>query len=86
MWSDYLRNYLHVDQSAFARLVCLSQMSPAGYREANKLVDKMITIVDTGKAHELLNSSAYVISGVTKARKLLTPEGEYYVGCGPSLR
>jgi hypothetical protein len=86
MWSDYLRNYLQVDQSAFARLVCLSQMSPAGYREANKLVDKMITKVDTGKAHELLNSSAYVISGVTKARKLLTPEGEYYVGCGPSLR
>ena len=50
MWRGYLTNYFNVDKTAFARLLCLSQLSPAGYRESNKLVDKMIKMFDTYRA------------------------------------
>ena len=32
------------------RLVLLSHLGPAGYREANKLIDKMLKMLHTGKA------------------------------------
>ena len=31
------------------RLILLSQLSPGGHREANKLVDKMLKMVSSGK-------------------------------------
>ena len=70
------------DQVSFQRLVGLSQFSPAGYREANKLIDKMLVMLHSGKAKELGNPSAYITTGCMNARKLLTPEGEYYKGKG----
>ena len=64
------------------RLVLLSQLSPTGYREANKLIDKMLKMVSSGKGGKLGNPSAFVTTGVQNARDLLTPESEYYAGNG----
>ena len=66
------------------RLVLLSQLSPAGYREANKLIDKMLNIVSSGKGGKLGNPSAFLTTGVKNACEVLTPEGEYYRGKGTS--
>ena len=82
MWRETLRNKFRVDELAFQRLVLLSQMSPAGHREANKLIDKLLRMIHTGKVHELRNPSAYIVNGVDTARDLMTPEGEYYRGKG----
>ena len=70
------------DEISVQRLVLLSQLSPAGHREAIKLIDKMLRMLHTGKAHELRNPSAYVSTGVKNARDMPTPEGEYYRGKG----
>lgn len=58
------------------RLILLSQLSPGGHREANKLVDKILKSVTDRKP--LGNPSAFTTTGVENARKLLTPKGEYY--------
>ena len=60
------------------RLILLSQLSPGGHREANKLVDKILKSVTDRKP--LGNPSAFATTGVENARKLLTPKGEYYAG------
>ena len=62
------------------RLILLSQLSPDGHREANKLIDKILKSVTARKP--LANPSAFTTTGVENARKLLTPEGEYYAGNG----
>ena len=62
------------------RLILLSQLSPGGHREANKLVDKILKSVTDRKP--LGNPSAFTTTSVENARKLLTPKGEYYAGKG----
>ena len=82
MWRNTLYQKFRCDEVALQQLVNLSHFSPAGHREANKLIDKMLKMLHTGRASQIINPSAFVSTAVEKARQLLTPEGEYYKGMG----
>ena len=61
-------------------LFCLSHYSPAGYREANAIVGKLLkSVSDDRRIH---NPPAYVAKSVKEARHKLNPSGGVHAGMG----
>ena len=61
-------------------LLCLSQHSYAGYREAGSIIGKLFK--PAGDTTCINNVSAYVASSVKEARHKLSPGGAKYAGKG----
>ena len=80
-WRCVLVEQFGCDHHAVERLVLLSHLSPAGYKEAVKVIWKVKNYqVSTGQ--RLHNVSSYVVSNVKTAFEALTPEGRVYANKG----
>ena len=80
-WREVLVDQFGCDHHAVERLVLLSHLSPAGYKEAVKVIWKVKNYqVSTGQ--RLHNVSSYVVSNVKTAFEALTPEGRIYANKG----
>ena len=79
-WRNMLYRKFGCDKPSVMRLTNLSQLSPAGYREANRHIDKILKFLTSRKA--LGNPSAFITTGVENAHRKLNPAGEYYKGKG----
>jgi hypothetical protein len=69
------------DRHAMQKLLLLSQLSPAGHREAIKIIAKVKNYQMTYNK-SLNNVSSYVTTNVQNAWNALTPEGRIYANNG----
>ena len=80
-WRCVLMDEFGCDRHAMQKLLLLSQLEPAGHREAIKIIAKVKNYrMATGRT--LRNVSSYVTTNVKNAWDTLTPEGRIYANTG----
>ena len=80
-WRCVLVDEFGCDRHAMQKLLLLSQLEPAGHREAIKIIAKVKNYQMTYNK-SLNNVSSYVTTNVQNAWNALTPEGRIYANNG----